>query len=290
MGDAIVADVRLTLEALLAACPESEPRAPEPRPGPEPPPQSDPAEPRRRDRRPRRGACPTTASLVVETPSSTLAVRNRMRVSRPGSYFFGAGGGLGFGLAAAVGVQIAEPERPVVCVVGEGSAQYAITALWSAVAHRASRSPCSSCATTSTRSSSGSRRWKGWRALPASTCRRSRAPRSPRPTGCRRAGSSDGRGRRRALRGDRLTEAGAGRGPGRRGNGHGLKAAKRSGAAGACQAAARPPQVVQDSYSLITRPERRAAVMPLSFEGLEQLAPGALGENPGDLVGGKRAA
>jgi benzoylformate decarboxylase len=59
-----------------------------------------------------------------------------MRISRPGSYFFGAGGGLGFGLSAAVGVQIAEPGRPVVCVVGEGSAQYAITALWSAVAHR----------------------------------------------------------------------------------------------------------------------------------------------------------
>ena len=46
--------------------------------------------------------------------------------SKPGSYFFGAGGGLGFGLAAALGVQLAQPSRPVVCVLGEGSAQYAI--------------------------------------------------------------------------------------------------------------------------------------------------------------------
>jgi benzoylformate decarboxylase len=80
---------------------------------------------------------PEDGILVLEAPSSTLALRNQLRISRPGSYFFGAGGGLGFGLAAAVGVQLAQPDRPVVCVVGEGSAQYAITALWSAVAYRA---------------------------------------------------------------------------------------------------------------------------------------------------------
>src|SRR6185312_4672974 len=53
----------------------------------------------------------------------------------PRSYYFAAGGGLGFGLAAAVGVQLAEPQRKVVCVIGEGSAQYAIQALWTAVAY-----------------------------------------------------------------------------------------------------------------------------------------------------------
>jgi len=72
---------------------------------------------------------------VLESPSSTLALRNQLRLSKPGSYFFGAGGGLGFGLSAAVGVQLAQPDRPVICVLGEGSAQYAITALWTAVAY-----------------------------------------------------------------------------------------------------------------------------------------------------------
>jgi len=134
MGDAIVADVKLTVEALLAACPQSEREAPESRPDPEPAAESDPASAAAVIDS-LAGALPDHGIVVVETPSSTLALRNRMRVSRPGSYFFGAGGGLGFGLAAAVGVQIAEPDRPVVCVVGEGSAQYAITALWSAVAH-----------------------------------------------------------------------------------------------------------------------------------------------------------
>jgi benzoylformate decarboxylase len=82
-------------------------------------------------------AFPEDGIAVLEAPSATLALRNQLRISRPGSYYFGAGGGLGFGLSAAVGVQIAQPDRPVVCIVGEGSAQYAITAFWSAVAYDA---------------------------------------------------------------------------------------------------------------------------------------------------------
>jgi benzoylformate decarboxylase len=81
------------------------------------------------------GVFPEDGIVVLESPSSTLALRNQLRLSAPGSYYFGAGGGLGFGLAAAIGVQLAQPERPVVCVLGEGSAQYAITGLWSAVAY-----------------------------------------------------------------------------------------------------------------------------------------------------------
>ena len=73
---------------------------------------------------------------VIETPSCTLSLRNRLRLSKPGSYYFSSSGGLGFGISAAVGVQLAQPERPVVCVLGEGSAQYGITALWTAVAYK----------------------------------------------------------------------------------------------------------------------------------------------------------
>jgi benzoylformate decarboxylase len=136
MGEAIVADVGLTLAALLEAVPKSSRPAPEPNPGPQEIPPSDPlnastvhsalAE-----------VMPEDAIVVLESPSSTLALRNQLRISRPGSYYFSAGGGLGFGLAASVGVQLAQPDRPVVCVLGEGSAQYAITAFWSAVAYNA---------------------------------------------------------------------------------------------------------------------------------------------------------
>ena len=33
-------------------------------------------------------------------------------------------------------MQLAQPSRPVVCVLGEGSAQYGITALWTAAAYK----------------------------------------------------------------------------------------------------------------------------------------------------------
>jgi benzoylformate decarboxylase len=135
MGDALVADPALSLEALLAGLDQSESDPPPRRPPPEPPEESDPIT--------GTAAAATLADVfpddgivVLEAPSSTLAVRNRLRISRPGSYYFGAGGGLGFGLAAAIGVQLAQPERPVVCVVGEGSAQYAIQGLWTAAAYR----------------------------------------------------------------------------------------------------------------------------------------------------------
>ena len=134
MGDAIVADVGLSLAALLEAVPESSRQAPEPNEGPQELPATDPlnsssvhsalAE-----------VFPEDGIIVLESPASTLALRNQLRLSRPGSYYFSSGGGLGFGLAASVGVQLAQPDRPVVCVLGEGSAQYAITAFWSAVAH-----------------------------------------------------------------------------------------------------------------------------------------------------------
>jgi benzoylformate decarboxylase len=134
MGDAIVADVRLSLEALLAAIPDSARPAPEPNPGPGEIPASDPLNPSTVHTA-LAEVLPEDAIVVLESPSSTLALRNQLRISRPGSYYFAAGGGLGFGLAASVGVQLAQPNRPVVCVLGEGSAQYAITAFWSAVAY-----------------------------------------------------------------------------------------------------------------------------------------------------------
>ena len=115
---------------------------------------------------------PDDGIVVLESPTSTMALRNRMRVSHPGSYYFGAGGGLGFGLAAGVGVQLAQPDRPVVCVLGEGSAQYAIPAS-GPPPPTTCRSRSWSCATTSTGSSSGSPRLEQVPARRGSTSRRS---------------------------------------------------------------------------------------------------------------------
>ncbi len=139
MGEAIVGDVGLALERLVALVPEATRDAPEPRPEPGDPPAADPP-----DRLSGSQAMAALAEamtddaiIVLESPSCTLSLRNRLRISTPGSYYFCASGGLGFGIAAAVGVQLAQPARPVVCVLGEGSAQYGITALWSALAYKA---------------------------------------------------------------------------------------------------------------------------------------------------------
>jgi len=135
MGDAIVADVRLTLAALLEAVGASDREPPMPVGDAPPVEDSDPL-----------GAGAVHATLhevlpeegivVLESPTSTMALRNRLRISRPGGYYFCAGGGLGYGLSAGLGVQLAQPDRPVACVLGEGSVQYAVSGFWTAVAYQ----------------------------------------------------------------------------------------------------------------------------------------------------------
>jgi benzoylformate decarboxylase len=76
---------------------------------------------------------PDDAVLVEESPSNRHDLRRHVRIRRPASFFACASGGLGFAMPAAVGIKLAHPERPVVCLVGDGSALYAPQALWSAV-------------------------------------------------------------------------------------------------------------------------------------------------------------
>jgi benzoylformate decarboxylase len=135
MGDAILADAALALQALAEAAGSSERSAPQPRDAPEPAPDGRPMSASTAVRT-LAEVFPQDGIVVLEAPSATLALRNQLRLARPGSYYFSAGGGLGFGIAAAIGVQLAQPQRPVVCVLGEGSAQYAIQSLWTAAAYK----------------------------------------------------------------------------------------------------------------------------------------------------------
>lgn len=134
MGDALVADPALTLVALADAAGASDRQAPPARPAPEAAPASDPMSPSTAVRALAQ-AFPADGVVVLESPSATLALRNQLRLSAPGSYYFSAGGGLGFGMPASIGVALAQPSRPVVCVIGEGSAQYSIQSLWTAAAY-----------------------------------------------------------------------------------------------------------------------------------------------------------
>lgn len=84
-----------------------------------------------------RRSMPADTAYVVESTSTTTAFWNQMDLRHPGSYFFPASGGLGFGLPATIGAALGHRDRNtgrhVVGVIGDGSANYAIPALWSAV-------------------------------------------------------------------------------------------------------------------------------------------------------------
>jgi benzoylformate decarboxylase len=75
------------------------------------------------------------AVLVEESPSSRAEMRRHVRIRQSGGFYASASGGLGFALPAAVGIKLADPGRPVVCLVGDGSAMYAVQALWTAARH-----------------------------------------------------------------------------------------------------------------------------------------------------------
>jgi benzoylformate decarboxylase len=81
-------------------------------------------------------AVPSNVVIVEEAITGSPDLTEMFKFSGPGDYFCGRGGGIGQGLPGALGVQLAIPDRPVVCISGDGSAMYSITALWTAAHHK----------------------------------------------------------------------------------------------------------------------------------------------------------
>ncbi len=79
-----------------------------------------------------RNAMPAHAIVVDETITASIDLARTIDFAGPGDYFGARGGGIGQGLAGALGVQVAQPDRRVVCISGDGSAMYSIQALWTA--------------------------------------------------------------------------------------------------------------------------------------------------------------
>ena len=70
--------------------------------------------------------------MVDESISSGGGLRDLLKSSDSKSFFGLRGGGIGWGLPAALGIKLAQPTRPVVALVGDGSAMYTIQSLWTA--------------------------------------------------------------------------------------------------------------------------------------------------------------
>jgi benzoylformate decarboxylase len=79
---------------------------------------------------------PKDAVVIEEVLSSAPGARSLINSDDPQSFFALRGGGIGWGLPAAIGAKLALPDRPVVALVGDGSAMYTVQALWTAARYR----------------------------------------------------------------------------------------------------------------------------------------------------------
>ncbi len=78
---------------------------------------------------------PDNVIVVEEAITAGLDLAQAFNFAAPGDYLSGRGGGIGQGLAGAIGAKVAQPDRPMLVVSGDGSAMYSIQALWSATHH-----------------------------------------------------------------------------------------------------------------------------------------------------------
>jgi benzoylformate decarboxylase len=77
-------------------------------------------------------ALPSNVIVVDETLTTASALNKLLPAEDPLAYMGLTSGGLGFGMAGAIGVALAKPERPVVAIIGDGSSLYSIQSLWTA--------------------------------------------------------------------------------------------------------------------------------------------------------------
>jgi benzoylformate decarboxylase len=70
--------------------------------------------------------------VVEEAPSARPVMQARLPTRRTETFYTMASGGLGWAMGAAVGVALGKPGERIIGLVGDGSAMYAIQALWTA--------------------------------------------------------------------------------------------------------------------------------------------------------------
>jgi benzoylformate decarboxylase len=80
---------------------------------------------------------PEDAQVFEELPIARADFHEQIPLGPDNGYFATASGALGFPFAGGVGYAIARPDQRVVVVVGEGSAQYTLHALWTAAQQNA---------------------------------------------------------------------------------------------------------------------------------------------------------
>ncbi len=135
-GTGIMGDVALAVRQLSERLPKKTDRSAPPPPGEPPTPEAKDSLPADYVMHTLSQHLPERAIVVEETPSSRNLLHKHLPIKAPGGFYSAASGGLGFAASASIGLRMASPDRPVVCVVGDGSLMYAVQALWSAARYK----------------------------------------------------------------------------------------------------------------------------------------------------------
>lgn len=81
------------------------------------------------------GVIDADAVVVTEGVSSDSAIVNYISFDQPGGgrrHLISSGGSLGWGVGAGIGARLGAPDKQVVVLLGDGSFQFAVQALWTA--------------------------------------------------------------------------------------------------------------------------------------------------------------
>lgn len=79
---------------------------------------------------------PADAIVVDEGLITSRALLGFLPFRTPTDYHGLASGGIGWAIAGAVGISLAQPGRPILAIIGDGSSLYSIQALWTAAHHK----------------------------------------------------------------------------------------------------------------------------------------------------------
>ncbi len=75
---------------------------------------------------------PDNTVIVDDSVTTRTAVFENIEFNKPGQIFGERGGAIGWGLGAGIGAKLANPDRPVVAIVGDGSAMMTVQAFYTA--------------------------------------------------------------------------------------------------------------------------------------------------------------
>jgi len=80
---------------------------------------------------------PPDVAVIEESPTTAAGYFERVgALKNTTGYFAQRGWALGWGLNSAIGVKLAWPDRPVLALIGDGSAMYGFQGLWTAAHYR----------------------------------------------------------------------------------------------------------------------------------------------------------